>query len=178
MRAREVQGRLAVTIFTASELDEGSPVDVSVLVQERDSNDAVLDATVKLVLTPPAGSHIEPIEQTCGASGAADLDPRSERFTIAATRRQASNKLLYAAPISFSAAGNWQLEAFIKRNKDAVNIGCILPISPPPPKWIGLLAYLALPPLLVALFAVNQWLRGQSLAKLHSPLMPEGRPAC
>lgn len=159
MRAREVQGPFVVTIFTASEPQQDNPVDVSVMVQERDSHDAVLDATVKLMFTPPAGAFAEPIEQTCGTSGMAGLDPGSERFTITATRREASNKLLYAAPVKFNATGNWQLQVFIKRDGDVVKIACGLPVSPAPRKLVGLLPYLILPPLLVSLFAVNQSLR-------------------
>jgi hypothetical protein len=154
MRYREVQGPFAVTIFTSSDPQEGRPVDVSVMVQDRDSNDAILDATVKLVLTPPVGSPRETMEQVCGPG----LDPHSGRFTVAATREQASNKLLYAAPVKFGAAGDWQLQAFVKRDGDAVNITCRLPVSPPPHQLAGLLPYLVAPPLLVALFAMNQCL--------------------
>jgi len=168
MRAREVQGPFMVTIFTASQPQQDSLIDVSVMVQERDSNDAILDATVKLIFTPPSGSFAEPIEQTCGTSGMARLDPRSERFTVAATRRQASNKMLYAAPIRFNAVGNWQLQAFIKRNEDAVKIACTLSVSPPPRKLIGLLPYLILPPLMVALFAVNQWLLREAQSRVEA----------
>jgi hypothetical protein len=169
MRVREVQGPFVVTIFTASDPQQDSPVDVSVMVQERDSHNAILDATVKLVFTPPSGAFAEPIEQTCGSSGMASPDTQ---LTIAATRRQASNKLLYAAPIKFNAAGNWQLQAFIRRDGDAVKIACSLPVSPPPRKFIALLPYLILPPLLVSLFAVNQSLRRQSSVKSQPPLTP------
>jgi hypothetical protein len=172
MRAHEVQGPFVVTIFTSSEPQQDNPVDVSVMVQERDSKDAILDATVKLMFTPPAGSVAEPVEQICGTSGMPGFDPNSERFTVEATRRQASNKLLYAAPIKLDAAGTWQLQAFIQREGDAVKIACSLPVSPPPRKLIGLFPCLVLPPLMVALFAVNQWLRRQSLKKLPSPLTP------
>jgi hypothetical protein len=171
MRAREAQGPFVVTIFTSSEPQQDNPVDVSVLVQERDSNDAILDGTVKLMLTPPAGSFAEPVEQLCGPLGTAGSDPNSERFTVEATRRQASNKLLYATPITLDAAGTWQLQVFIQRGGDAVVVACSLPVNPPPRKLIGLLPYFILPPLMVALFAVNQWLRRKSLEKLQSPLM-------
>gem|GEM_PF-1630632 len=178
MRAREVQGPFVVTIFTSSEPQQGSLVDVSVMVQERDSNDAILDATVKLMFTPPTGSLAEPVEQICGTAGMAGFDTNSEPYTVVATRRQASNKLLYAAPIRLDAAGTWQLQAFIQREGDSVKIACTLPVSPPPRKLIGLLPYLILPPLVVALFALNQCLRRQSLEKLQSPLTPSARPSC
>ena len=162
MLAREVQGAFTVTTFITSEPQQNKPVDVSVMVQERNSNDAILDATVKLVFTPPAGSFAEPNEQECGAPGMSGSNPHFERFTVEATRRQASNKLLYAAPVKFDAAGVWQLHTFIKRGGDAVKVTCSFSVSTSPHKWIGLLPYLLLPPLMVALFAVNQWLRRQS----------------
>jgi hypothetical protein len=161
MRVREVQGPFVVTIFTASELLQDGPVDVSVMVQERNSNDAILDANVNLIFTPPAVSMAEPIEQICGVAGEAGLGPHSEKFTVAATRRQASNKLLYAAPVKFGAAGNWQLQAFIQRESDAVKIACRLQVGPPPRKLLGLFPYLIFPPLMVAVFALNQRLRRQ-----------------
>jgi hypothetical protein len=158
IRDREVQGPFAVTIFTSSDPQQDTSVDVSVMVQERDSNDAILDATVNIVLTHPAGALAEPVEQVCGISGVPGFDPHSGRFTVAATRGQASNKLLYAALVRLDAAGDWQLQAFVQRGGDAVNIACRLPVSPPPRKLAGLYPYLVLPPLMVALFAVNRWL--------------------
>jgi hypothetical protein len=161
MRAHEVQGPFVVTIFTASEPQQDSPVDVSVMVQDRESNDAILDATVKLTFTPPAGSSAGGIEQTCGTPEMAGSDPRSDRFTVEVTRGQASNKLLYAAMVKFNAAGVWQLQAFVKHDDDFETITCSIPVSPPSRELAGLIPYLALPPLLVGLFALNQWLRGQ-----------------
>jgi hypothetical protein len=169
IRSREIQGPFVVTIFTASEPLQGSPVDVSVMVQGRDSSDAILDANVNLIFTPPAASSAEPIEQICGVSGMAGSGTHSEQFTVAATRRQASNKLLYAAPVKFGAAGNWQLQALIKRGGDAVEIACSLPVGSPPRKLMALFPYLILPPLMVAMFALNQCLRRQSLEKMRSP---------
>jgi hypothetical protein len=161
MRAREVQGPFVVTIFTGSEPQQDSPVDVSVMVQERDSNEAILDATVKLTFTAPARSLVEPKEQICGPSEMAGLDTDPERFTVLATRRQALNKLLYAAPVNFNAIGLWQLQASIKRDDFSEKITCSIPVSPPPRKLVALFPYLISPPLLVALFALNQRLRGQ-----------------
>ena len=161
MRAREVQGPFMVTIFTASEPQQDSPVDVSVMVQDRESNEAILDATVKLTFIPAIGSSTGEIEETCGTTEMAGKDAHSERFTAVATRRQASNKLLYAAPVKFDAAGLWQLQAFIQRENDFEKITCHIPVSAPPRELTGLFPYLALPLLLVGLFALNQWLRGQ-----------------
>ncbi len=165
MQVHETQGPFVVTIFTASELLQDSPVDVSVMVQERNSNDAILDANGILKFTPPSGSVAETVDPTCGV---AVIGSHSDKLTVAATRSQASNKLLYSAPVKFYAAGNWQMQAFIQRNNEAANVACRLQIGPPPRKLLGLLPSLFLPPLMVALFVLNQWLRRQSSEKLPS----------
>ena len=168
VRLREANGPFLVTVFTAADPVQDGLSDVSVLVQRRDSGDAILDATVELVFKAPAASAAEPVGQLCGASGAwllgrSSKPPRAQ-LTVPAYRRLASNKLLYAAPIRFGTAGNWQLEALVKHRSDAVKFACGIRVGPPPRRLIFLAPYLALPPLLVALFALNQCLRRRPLA--------------
>jgi len=169
IRLREAKGPFLVTIFTAAEPVQDGPGDVSVLVQRRDSGDAILDATVELVFNAPAVSTAEPVEQLCGASGAWLLGRSSKsgqaQLTVPAFRRLASNKLLYAAPIRFGTAGDWEVEALVKHRNDAVKFACGIPVGSQPRRLILLAPYLALPPLLVALFVLNQWLRRHPLAK-------------
>ena len=69
VRLREAKGPFLVTVFTAAEPVQDGLGDVSVLVQRRDSGDAILDATVELVFKAPAASAAEPVGQLCGASG-------------------------------------------------------------------------------------------------------------
>jgi hypothetical protein len=158
IRLHEAQGPFVVTIFTTSEPVKDGPVDVSVMVQQRDSSEAILDASVDLMFTPPAAPVMDLDGQICGASGAGP-GPHAEQFNVPATRQQASNKLLYAAPVKFGTTGNWQLQAFVERGNEAVKIACGIPVGSPPRRLSGLLPYLVLPPLLVALFAANQYLR-------------------
>jgi hypothetical protein len=166
IRLREAQGPFVVTIFTASEPVMNDPLDVSVLVQTQDSSDAILDATVNLTCTAPRVAVVEPGDRLCGHSEGAGLnagpEPHPTSFAVRATRRQASNKLLYAAPVEFSTAGEWLLQASVKRGSDAVRVVCTIPVRPPPGRMTGLLPYLVLPPLVVALFAMNQRLRWMS----------------
>lgn len=154
MRCRDAQGPFVVSIFTASEAVQGEPLDVSVLVQDRNSNDAILDATVNLILTPPFGSLADASEAICGGT-------HSEGTRVAAMRSQASNKLLYAAPVQFDASGVWQLQATIQSENDSAKITCSILVGPPPRKFAGVFPYLLLPPALTALFALHQRLRGR-----------------
>ena len=175
IQLREDQGPYTVTIFTASEPVQGAPVDFSVMVQRRDSSDAILDANVSLRFTGLASAE-DPFEQLCGQPGIVFLSriskPSVTQILIPATREQASNKLLYAAPFRFATAGNWQLEAFIEYGNDAAKVTCNISVGTPPRALPGLYPYLALPPLIMVLFAVNQYLRRQSLGKIarESPL--------
>ena len=166
IRLREAKGPFLVTVFTAAEPVQDSRCDVSVLVQRRDSDAAILDAAVELDFKAPAASAGEPAGQLCGASGAwlrrRSSTPGQLQLTVPACRSLASNRLLYAAPIRFGTAGNWQLEALVKHRSDAVRFTCSIPVGPPPRGLILLAPYLAVPPLLVALFVLNQRLRRQS----------------
>jgi len=169
IRLFEAKGPYVVTIFTASEPVQDSPVDVSVMVQRRDSSEAILDANVDLMFTPPTESAVKPTEKMCGQLGEALMSPPSDgritQFTVPATHKEASNKLLYAASIKFGATGNWQLQVSIERGGEALKVGCTVPVGSPPRRLTGLVPYLVLPPLMVSLFVVNQCLRHQSLAK-------------
>jgi len=51
------------------------------------------------------------------------------------------------------------LEALVKHRSDAVRFACAIPVGPPPRGLTLLAPYLALPPLLVGLFVLNQCLR-------------------
>ncbi len=163
IRLREAKGPFLVTIFTAAEPVQDGLCDVSVLVQRRDTGDAILDAAVELAFKAPAASAAEPVGQLCGASGewllGRSSTPSQAQLTVPAFRKLASNKLLYAAPVRFGTAGNWQLEALIIRRSDAVRFACGISVGPPPRRLISLAPYLALPPLFIALFALNQCLR-------------------
>jgi hypothetical protein len=143
-----------VTVFTSAAPVRDSLTDVSLMVQEKDSSQPILDASVDFVFTPPAGSDGEEI---CGPSGA------MMQGAIPASHQQASNKLLYAAPLKFGVAGNWRLEALIKRGNDAARLICEIPVGLPTRRLVGLLPYLALPLLAVVLFAINQYLSRRSL---------------
>jgi hypothetical protein len=159
VRLRQAQGPFIVTIFTASEPVLGSLVDVSVMVQKRDSSDAILDAGVDLVLKPPGGLAGGPMEPLCGLSEGPGQGPAAAVASIRATREQASDKLLYAAPVYFGTAGNWRLKALVKRGREVVEVAFELPVGSRPPRLAGLFPYLAIPAFLVALFAMNQHLR-------------------
>ncbi len=160
VRLRDAQGPFVITVFTSPELVSGRAADVSVLIQRRDSNEAVLDAIVSFVLTPPRSSILNDTEPMCGQPGlVTTLGSQDGQTTILARREQSPNKLLYIAPVNFPLTGPWELDALVRHGADSAKFTCEIPVDLPARPLAGLVPFLALPLLLVTLFAINQRLR-------------------
>jgi hypothetical protein len=138
VRLRETRGEMVVTVFTPPDPLRAGVTDVSVLVQDL-AGAAVLDAEVTLRFDPPPGS----------GSG----------FAVRALRSQATNKLLQAAPVDLGQVGEWRLGVSVRRAGQASDLSCPLPIAPATRRVTALWDVLALPPLMIVLFALNQTLR-------------------
>jgi len=160
VRLRDAQGPFVITVFTSPELVSGRAADVSVLIQRRDSNEAVLDAIVSFVLTPPRSSILNDTEPMCGQPGlVTTLGSQDGQTTILARREQSPNKLLYIAPVNFPLTDPWELDALVRYGADSAKFTCEIPVDLPARPLAGLVPFLALPLLLVTLFAINQRLR-------------------
>ncbi len=133
-------GPFVVTVFSAPGPLRAGPVDISVLVQDRASGEPVLDGEIFVRLSREGGMTL--VER--------------------ATREVAQNKLLYAALINLPEAGQWELEVTIKQGKEtAIILGQVSAAGPTP----FLLSYwrsLLLPPIVLAVFALNQLLKRRS----------------
>jgi hypothetical protein len=164
IRLREVQGPFSITVFSSPEAASGGLADVSALIQESESGKVILDANVRLALSPPDGSALNQSDALCGVPGTGErpLQGLNSPTSVRATREQASNKLLYSAPIELNVPGNWKLHVLVSRGTDTARFDCLLPVALSSAKLASLLPYLLLPPLVVAAFALNQWLRRQS----------------
>ena len=163
IRLRETQGPFSVTVFSSPEAVPGGLADLSVLVQRSESGKVVLDADVRLTLSPPDGLATKQADVFCSVPTAAMPLPDgiNNLASVRASREQASNKLLYAAPVQLNAPGDWKLHVVVSRGTDTARFDCVLPVALRSGKLIGLWPYLSFPPLVVAAFAVNQWLRGR-----------------
>lgn len=160
VRLRDARGPFVITVFTSPELVSGRAADISVLVQRRDSNEAILDAIVSFVLTSPRASILKHSDPMCGQPGLATiLGLQDGQTTILARREQSPNKLLYTAPVNFPRTGPWELDALVRHGADSAKFRCEIPVDLPARPLAGLVPFLALPLLLVTLFAINQWLR-------------------
>jgi len=143
VRVSERSGPFVVTVFTAPTPLRVGGADVSVLVQTADDRSAVLDAEVEIVAR---------------ASGVELRAP--------ATRGAATNKLLYAAIITFPTPGAWALAAHVRRG-ESVAVSCEVSVEPPQAAVIAYWPYFAAPALIVAVFALHQWLAARTRPQQH-----------
>src|SRR5580704_16745299 len=93
VQMRQEAGDLVITVFASPIPVSVGPVDISLLLKNRNGLEPVLDASVSLILLQP-DSNIE--------------------FRARPTREQARNKLLYAAPVMFSQAGKWRISVTVR----------------------------------------------------------------
>jgi hypothetical protein len=142
-------GPFLVTVFSAPVPLRVGPADLSVMVQKVDDRSKVLDCDVTLALSKPGDRGIQ----------------------ARATRTQATNKLLYAAPVVFPLPGSWHLRADIKERGDTVRVNGELAVLPELPPLIAHWPYFALVPVAAALFGLNQWLKARRKTR-----NPQGRP--
>jgi hypothetical protein len=160
VRAKETRGPFVITIFSPAELTRALPADVTVMIQRRETGEVVTDAEVDLRFVPPAGANLSPNEPICcPANNPLWLPPPGQAASFRAMRARNGNKFLYGASIVLRAVGDWQLHATIRQGGEEGSLTCTLPVTAPPPWLARLWPCLALPPVVIALFALNQWLR-------------------
>jgi hypothetical protein len=127
-------GPFTVTVFAAPVPLRAGDADLSVLVQDGEGR-PLLDARVDLLLRRPG-------------DGAARRVP--------ATRRAATNRLLYAAPVPLPDPGAWRVEVAVRRGTEAGTLAATLDVGPRRSPLAAHWPWLALPPVAIALFALGQ----------------------
>jgi hypothetical protein len=135
VQLRREAGPLAIALFTSPAPLTVGRADISLLIQDRNGLDPLLDADVWILLR----HDILEIE-----------------FEAHPTREQARNKLLYAAPVMFSKPGKWQIDIVIDRKGTKTGVGGILEVAPAPSKAVSYAGYFAFPPVMVMLFIIRQ----------------------
>ena len=136
LRASEDVGAFRVAIFTAPEPVFAGPADVSVLVQDRASGEAVLDADVTLELLGPGGAR-----------------------SVVTAGRHARNRLFYGAQVEL-APGAWIAAARVRRGASEAVVRASFEVRDSRRAAVAW-PYLSLPPLAVVLYAANRGLRNR-----------------
>jgi hypothetical protein len=128
---------LVVTVFEAPAPGPAGGVDLSLLVQTSATLDAVLDARVDFMLSKGA-----------------------TRVHAQATHDRTQNRMLYAATLPVS-AGNWHYTATVQTPAagSPVSVSGVISAAGPERKSTEYAGYLALPFIVLALFALHQRLK-------------------
>jgi len=135
VQLRKEAGPFVITVFTAPAPLSVGPVDMSLLLQNRNGLEPVLDASVSLILRSEAsGTEIQ----------------------ARPTREQAQNKLLFAAPVTLAESGKWQLDVTILRNGERTEATGTIDVSPAFEMASSYWGYIAFPPLVIVAFVVRE----------------------
>jgi hypothetical protein len=138
MLSRQETSPFVITVFAAPVPLRAGPIDLTVLVQTRAALEPVLDANVSI-----------------------RLDGDSQ-IAAAATRSQAQNKLLYAAALNIPHPGAWKYTVSVKSPAGQATISGGFRAAEPAPPLAAYTFYLAIPPVLIAIFVLHQWLSRKS----------------
>jgi len=135
VQLRKQAGSLLITVFTSPAPLSAGPVDVSLLLQNRNGLEPVLDADVSLLLRAPASN---------------------EGTRVRPTRQEAQNKLLYAAPVMFTEPGKWCLAITVLRNGERSDVSGTIVVAPAQKMASSYWSYIAFPPLMIAAYVVRE----------------------
>ncbi len=122
-----------ITVFASPAPPHAGTVDLSVLVQAGEALEPVLDADVHFILT-----H------------------RTSTTDVRATRGQAQNKLLYAAPAHLEESGDWTYFVSVRNDRMSATLPGTLRITANPPEAAVYWPVIVLPLVCIILFTLNQ----------------------
>jgi hypothetical protein len=132
-------GPFTITLFAAPQPLQAGAADLSVMVQDRNSGEVLLDPVIDLSVAPEA--------------------ERALQQTVRLARGQASNRLLQAAKVQFSRAGKWRLTLLVRRGNDAASLSTECTVEPDSSRAMLVWFYILLPVGIILLFVVHQGLK-------------------
>jgi hypothetical protein len=147
LQLNQVAGPFEIALFTSPTPLHVGPVEVNVLVQAAADHTPLLDAQVTVAMRPV---------------NAAD------QRTATAVLGGATNKLLYTAVVEVPAPGRWNLTADVRAGEQSASVFCEVDVAPPLSPLAAFWVYLALPAVVIALFALHQWLKRSAVRRQSS----------
>jgi hypothetical protein len=132
-------GSFTITLFAAPQPLQAGAAEFSVMVQDRNSGEVLLDPVTDLSVAPEA--------------------ERALQQTVRLERGQASNRLLQAATVHFSRAGKWRLTLLIRRGNDLANMSTECTVEPGSSRAVLVWFYVLLPAGVILLFVIHQGLK-------------------
>jgi len=135
----EASGPFLVTVFVSPYPLRAGPADISVLVQDRETSEVVLDPTIKLAIHP--------------------LSANGSHLLTQARRELATNRLLQSARLDLPAPGLWVLNVSVSRGREEAVLSTTLQVAPETSRLAVVWPLLLFPPLAIGLFAIHQVLK-------------------
>jgi hypothetical protein len=132
-------GPFTITLFAAPQPLQAGAADFSVMVQDRNSGEVLLEPVIDL-------------------SVAAEAE-RGLQQTVRLSRGQASNRLLHAATVHFSRAGKWRLTLFVRRGDEVASLSTECTVEPGSSRVVLVWFYVLLPAGVILLFVIHQGLK-------------------
>lgn len=153
---RKQAGPFEITLFSAPNPLRVGTADLSVMVRTAHDQQTVMDAHVQIHFIQQVAGHITEV-------------------VAPATHERATNKLLYAAKMDLPKDGSWHAEVEVKRNLEAADVSGQIDVLPPQAPLVAHWPYFALLPVLLLLFAANQWLKQKRRKAVSPPTRPSRR---
>ena len=165
VRFRTGDGRLITTLFTPAEVLQDAAAEFAVLIQDEATGNAVLEAEVEILFVPPPGARLPTVDPWCRPPRSTLLAAPDGSLTglpaVPLTRAQSDNKLLHAASLVFPVSGEWRGFITIGRGEQALSREFGFSVGMPTNRLLSVWIWLAMPPLLIGMFALNQRLRAR-----------------
>ena len=130
-------GPFVVTVFATPTPLRAGPVDIGVMIQSRENQQPVFDCQAFVRLWKEGAMSI----------------------LVEAGHEAAQNKLLYGAQVRVPEPGPWAVEVEIKHGEESITCAGEIRVAPASSILFVYWRSLALPPLFISLFALNQWLK-------------------
>ena len=134
---QRISAPFTITLFSTKVPLRPGVADLSVLLESTEGHSPILDARVLIELEHEAGRII-----------------RAE-----ATRSQAQNKLLYCSLINIPESGQWKMRLHVRRGDSSTEVLSDLVVAAPQPVLLSHWELIAVPPIIIGLFILNQSLR-------------------
>jgi hypothetical protein len=139
-------GAFTITLFAAPQPLHVGAADLSVMVQDRSSEEVLLDPVIDLTIAPQAAS--------------------STQQTVRLSKGNASNRLLQASTVHFSTAGRWRLTLAVRRGNDTAQLVAECTVDPNHSRATLVWFYVLLPVAIILLFVMHQVLKLRSEGKV------------
>jgi hypothetical protein len=139
-------GAFTITLFAAPQPLHAGAADLSVMVQDRSNGEVLLDPVIDLTIVPQAAS--------------------ATQQTVRLSKGPASNRLLQASTVHFSAAGKWRLTLAVRRGNETAQLVTECTVEPDHSRVTLVWFYVLLPVAIILLFVIHQVLKLRSEGKV------------